>query len=304
MEFFTSSEFWYAVIRSTTPVLFATLAAAIVSKCGIVNLAIEGTMLISALVGVFVSAFTDSLVAGAIGGLLAGILVAWILGFFVIKMNANMIVTGVALNLLATGGTVFALYTVTGDKAISSSLKSHVFPSIEIPILKDIPFLGDVLSGHNVLTYVAIIMVVVLFILLYKTSLGIKIRSVGESEEAAKSVGIKINVIKGIALTISGALASLGGMFLSMGYLSMFTANMTAGRGYIALATDAMANSHPIGAFFSSFVYGISDSIAVYLQNSIIPLEFIQMFPYVFIIIVFSIFSLRKRIKNKETGSF
>lgn len=304
MDFFLSGEFWHAVIRSTTPVLFATLAAAIVSKCGLVNLAIEGTMLISALVGVFASAFTESLIIGAILGIFAGILVSWILGFFAIKMKSNIIVTGVALNLLATGGTVFALYTVTGDKTISSSLQSKVFPSMDLPFIKDIPFIGDVLSGHNVLTYVALIMVVVIFILLYKTSLGIKIRAVGESEEAAKSVGIKINTIKIISLTICGTLASLGGMFLSMGYLSMFTANMTAGRGYIALATDAMANSHPIGAFFSSFVYGISDSIAVYLQNTRIPLEFIQMFPYVFVALVFSIFSYRRKIKNKETGSF
>ncbi|MGL4737868.1 MAG: ABC transporter permease subunit, partial [Cellulosilyticaceae bacterium] len=138
----------------------------------------------------------------------------------------------------------------------------------------------------------------------YKTSLGIKIRALGESEEAAKSVGIKVGRVKAIALMISGCLSALGGMFLSMGYLSMFTANMVAGRGYIALATDAMSASHPIGSLASSMIYGFSDSVAVYLQKSNIPLECIQMFPYLFIIIVFTVFSYIKKRKNQESTEF
>lgn len=304
MEFIFLSGFWHGVLRATTPVLFATLAVVITSKCGITNLAVEGTMLVSALVGVLGSAYFNSLIIGAILGLLAGLIMTWLLGFFALRLKANVIVTGIALNLFAAGGTQFALFTLTGDKSVSSSLQSMVFPTVDIPIIKDIPFIGEVLSGQNLLTYVALIMVIALFILLYKTSLGIKIRSVGESEAAAKSVGIKAERVKVIALTISGALASLGGMFLSMGYVSMFTANMTAGRGYIALATDAMASSHPIAGLFSSLIYGFSDTMAIYMQKSQMPLEFVQMFPYLFIIIVFIIFSYIKKKKFKEESDF
>lgn len=299
-----NSDFWFAVIRSMTPVLFATLGANIASRAGIINLALEGTMLISALVGVVISASTQSLVVGALGGLVAGIGVSLILGYFSLKLKANMVITGVALNLAATGGTVFALYTLTGDKAVSASLKSLVFPTINIPIIENIPFIGPIISGHNLLTYLAIIAVITIYVLLFKTTLGIKIRAVGESEEAAKSVGINVDRIKMISLGICGTLAAFGGMFLSMGYVSMFTANMTAGRGYIALATDAMSGSHPVGALLSSVVYGFSDAVANYMQNSVIPLQFIQLFPYLFIIILFTIFSYRKMKKNKESNPF
>lgn len=304
MEIFLTSEFWYAVIRNTTPVLFATLAANITSKCGIANMAIEGTMLVASLVGVIASACTDSLMIGALCAILSGMIMTGLLGVFALKLKANIIVTGIALNLMVSGGTVFVLYTLTGDKTISAALRSKVFPSVEIPILRDIPFIGEILSGHNILTYIALIMVVALFVLLYKTPLGLKIRSVGESEEAAKSVGIKVGQVKAIALALSGTLAALGGMFLSMGYLSMFTANMVAGRGYIALATDAMSASHPIGSLVSAMIYGFSDSVAIYMQKSEMPLEFIQMFPYLFIIIVFTLFSYVKKKKSKEESEF
>ena len=304
MNLFLTSEFWYAVIRSTTPVLFSTLAIGITSKCGIINMASEGTMLIAALTGVIASAFSQSLIVGMIAGLLSGVIMAWLLGWFALKLRANIIVAGIAINLFATGGTVFTLVTLTGDKSISSSLQSKVFPTVEIPLIKEIPFFGKILSGHNILTYVALLMVVILFVLLYKTSLGLKIRSVGESEEAAQSVGIKVGRVQFISLTISGLLSACGGMFLSMGYVSMFTANMTAGRGYIALATDAMAGSHPVGAFLASLIYGFSDSLSIYMQETQIPLEFIQMFPYAFIIIVFAVFSFFQRKKEKEISDF
>lgn len=299
MDILFKSEFWFAVIRSTTPVLFATLASNLASKSGIINIAIEGTMLIAALVGVVASAFTNSLLLGLFFGLLSGVLVTLALSYFSLKLKSNILITGIAINLAASGGTVFALYTITGDKAVSAVLKSAVFPTVNIPILKDIPYIGTILSGHNLLTYVALISVVVIYLLLYKTPLGTRIRAVGESEAAAESVGININKTKTIALVLSGMLAALGGMFLSMGYLSMFTAGMTSGRGFVALATDAMSGSNPIGSLLSSLIYGFSDSLANYLQNTSIPLQFIQAFPYMFIVIVFTVFSYIKRLKSK-----
>jgi len=292
VDILLKSEFWFAVIRSTTPVLFATLAANLASKSGVINIAIEGTMLIAALVGVIASAFTNSLLLGLFFGLLSGVLVTLALSYFSLKLKSNIIITAIAINLAATGGTVFALYTITGDKSVSAVLKSAVFPTVNIPIIRDIPFIGSTLSGHNLLTYVALISVAVIYILLYKTPLGTRIRAVGESEAAAESVGININKTKTIALVLSG-------MLLSMGYLSMFTAGMTSGRGFVALATDAMSGSNPIGGLLSSLIYGFSDSLANYLQNTAVPLQFIQAFPYVFIVIMFTVFSYVNKRKNK-----
>lgn len=297
MFLFTSS-FWFAVIRSTTPVLFATLAVNIAAKSGVVNIAVEGMMLISALIGVLVSASTQSLILGALAGMAAGTIVALVLGFFIMKQKANPIVTGIAINLAALGGTTFLLYVITGDKSISSSLRSLTFPAVNIPIIENIPVVGQILSGHNFLTYVAILCMIALALMLKYTSFGFKIRSVGENPEAARSVGINVEKTRIISLGLSGIIASLGGMFLSMGYMSMFTANMTAGRGYMAMATDAMAASNPIGGFAASVIYGFSDSVAVYLQQSNIPLEIVQMLPYLFIIVMYSIYSVKRKRDN------
>lgn len=303
MFLFTSS-FWFAVIRSTTPVLFATLAVNIAAKSGVVNIAVEGMMLISALIGVLVSASTQSLILGALAGMAAGTIVALVLGFFIMKQKANPIVTGIAINLAALGGTTFLLYVITGDKSISSSLRSLTFPAVNIPIIENIPVVGQILSGHNFLTYVAILCMIALALMLKYTSFGFKIRSVGENPEAARSVGINVEKTRIISLGLSGIIASLGGMFLSMGYMSMFTANMTAGRGYMAMATDAMAASNPIGGFAASVIYGFSDSVAVYLQQSNIPLEIVQMLPYLFIIVMYSIYSVKRKRDNKEEIMF
>ena len=189
MEFLISPNFWSSVLASTTPVLLATLAANIMTKAGMFNLGIEGTMLMCALAGVLASAFTGSLFLGALLGVLLGILVSFVLGYFILKMNAPMNACGVAINLAATGGTVFILAMVCGSKNNSTSIVSASFPNINIPILKDIPVLGQILSGQNFVTYLSWIFVALTALMLYGTRLGVNIRAVGENEEAARSAG-------------------------------------------------------------------------------------------------------------------
>ena len=300
MDFIFESNFWFAVLRSATPVLFATLAALIATKSGVLNLALEGTMLVAALAGVVGSAFSGSVIVGMFSGMLAGLVFTLILAYCSLTLKTNQVITGVALNLAASGGTIFILFAISGDKSMSASLNSLSFPKVEIPGLANMGFIGDVLSGHNVLTYLALILVVVIYVVLNKTKLGIKIRAVGESSEAAESVGINPTKIKYFSFACSGLLASFGGMFLSMGYISMFTSNMTAGRGYIALATNAMSGSNPIKAFIFSLVYAFSDAAANFMQSKANHLELIQMAPYVFIIVVFVLFSYKQKKKSKE----
>lgn len=287
LESFTSTAFWFQVLASTTPVLLATLGANIVTKAGIFNLGIEGTMLICSLVGVLGSAYTHSLVCGMLLGILAGIMVSWLLGYFALVMQAPMNSCGVAINLLAAGGTVFVLTTLTGSKVTSSSLPSLTYPIIHLPLINRIPILGEVLSGHNLITYLAWLMVAFAWVLLFRTDLGRSIRAVGENEEAAKSAGIRVNRMKFLALALCGLFSSFGGMYMSMGSLRSFTAGMTAGRGYLSLAMDAMSKGNPILGFASSLLYGFFDSITVYLQMySGLDLKLISAMPYIFIIVV------------------
>ena len=206
------------------------------------------------------------------------------------EINSNAVISGIALNTFASGGTIFVLYLITGEKGASTSLESLKLPSLTIPVVKDIPVIGAVLSGHHVLTYTALVLVAVVWYMFKYTRLGMHIRAVGESPDAAESVGIPVKRIKYIALCLSGILTGMAGAFLSMGYVGLFSSGMTAGRGYIALATQAIAAGNAVIGMLASLLFGFCQSLANYLQNSSIPLQFIQMMPYLIIIIAYTIY--------------
>ncbi|ACR79950.1 ABC transporter permease [Kosmotoga olearia] len=275
-----SWEFVAAGTRVTTPILLAALGALVADLAGTPNIALEGTMLFSAFVGVVISGFTQNLWLSVIGALLMGVIMSSILAYFSLKLKTDIIMAAIALNIFASGGTIFALYLLTGDKGSSASLKSQVLPNLDIPFIQDIPGIGRILSGHHILTYVAIILVFVIQYMLYKTPLGLRIRSVGESPEAAKSVGISVFKTQFIALIISGLLASLGGIFLSMGYVSWFARDMTAGRGFIALAAQALGGTSAYGVALGSLLFGFSEALSFSLQFLNIPYEITQSMPF------------------------
>lgn len=301
MEFFISPTFWKTVLASTTPVMLATLAANMMTKSGIFNLAIEGTMLICALTGVVASAFTQNLWVGCITAVLMGVAISFIFGYFALIMRGAMNACGVALNLVATGGTVFVLVMLTGSKANSSALKSLTFPVVNIPGLQSIPVLGTILSGQNLVTYIAWAIVAATSWMLYKTKLGINIRAVGENPAAAKAAGLNVIFYQFVALAICGVSCSFGGMYLSMGALKSFTTGMVAGRGYMSLAMDAMSQGNPVIGCLSSLLYGFSDTITVYLQlYSKIDLKLIDAFPYLFIIVVLVIIQAIRKMNARR----
>lgn len=299
MSFFTNLDFWFTVLRCTTPVLFATMAALMASRSGLLNLGMEGTMTIAALCGVLGSGYTGSLLVGLLAGLAAGTAYSMLLAYFIQHLKANPVITGVAMNLAASGGSVFCLYSLTGDKNASNSLASAAFPAFDIPVLENIPGLGDILSGHNILTYLAFIVTILIFIMFNKTSFGIHIRAVGESEDAARSVGINVEKVRYQAMFISGILCSFGGMYLSMGYVNRFTSGMVAGRGYIALATNAMAAGNALLGMVSSVLYGFGSGVSIYLQNNNVDPYLITLIPYASIIIFYVVFSFYYKMKNR-----
>ena len=301
MAFFASPTFWRTVLASTTPVMLATLAANMMTKSGIFNLAIEGTMLICALTGVVVSAFTQNLWIGCIVAVLMGVAVSFVFGYFALVMKGAMNACGVALNLVASGGTVFVLVMLTGSKANSSALKSLTFPVVGIPVLKDIPILGTIFFEQNLVTYIGWVIVAATSWMLYKTKLGIHIRAVGENPAAAKAAGLNVILHQFVALAICGVACSFGGMYLSMGALKSFTTGMVAGRGYMSLAMDAMSQGNPVVGCLSSLLYGFSDTITVYLQlYSKIDLKLIDALPYLFIIVVLVIIQAIRRMTAKK----
>ena len=294
IELIFSTDFLYMWIRVATPILLASLGAVICTKAGVVNLGLEGIMLISALAGVLGSAFGGSLWIGLLTGLLASVAVSAVFAYFHLVLKANNVLCGTAVNTMASGLTVFVLQLATGEKGNSSSLKSFSFPNVDIPIIKDIPVLGGILSGHNALTYLALAMVVVIWFFLYKTPTGLRMRAVGENPNAASSVGQNVIKIQFLAIVLCGLMTGLGGMYLSMGYLTMFVRDMTAGRGFIALAACSMCQATPVGALISSMIFAFFDGLSNILQVLKIPSEFIQMLPYLATIAGLTVYSIQK----------
>ena len=293
-----SADFISSVLRLSTPILFAGLAALITDKAGVINIGLEGIMLSAALAGVVGSAFGGNAFVGLLLALVVGVAIGLLMAYFAIGLKTDIVLTGIALNLMASGGTVFLLYVITKDKGMSTSLKSFIMPVIQLPFIKSIPVLGDILSGHNLLTYLAFLFTILVWILLYRTPLGLRIRVVGENISAAESVGIPVKKVQFTALAISGVLASMGGAYMSMGYMDKFARDMTAGRGFIALAAEALGRATPLGTLIASLFFGMVDALSSNLQILNVPVQFVQMLPYVCTIVGLVIYSAIKG-KNK-----
>lgn len=293
-------DFLFMWIRVATPILWAALGASICEKSGVVNLGLEGIMLIAALFGVIGSAFGGGLFWGIAAGVLSAVVVSVLFAYFHLVLKANSVLCGTAINTIAAGLTVFVLQLLTGEKGSSSSLNSFQFPTLNIPIVENIPVLGRILSGHNILTYMGLLMVLFIHLFFYRTPIGLRIRAVGETPKAAESVGINVVRIRLLAILLCGIMAGFGGMYLSMGYLPMFTRDMVAGRGFIALAANAMGQSTPVGVLVSSLLFSFFDGLSNILQMLRIPAEFIQMLPYAATILFLTLYSIKKyMVKSK-----
>ena len=269
-----SPDFLFTSIRVMTPILFAAMACMVFVKGGIDPIGTEGIMLSCALAGPVGGYFTHSALGGVIFAMAVGVVLAFVFGYFTLILNTNPVLAGIALNTL---------------------------PEIKIPLIKDIPVLGAIISGHNVLTYLGLILVVVLTVFFWKTTVGLRIRAVGENESAAKSVGLNVMKYKYIALLIAGCLAGIGGAYMSMGYVSFFSRDMIAGRGWIGMAAESMGLGIPWKIACSVLIFGMADSLAVRLQMLNLPSQLIQTIPYVVTMIAIGIYSKRSMSGKKKS---
>jgi|UPI0005658EC7 simple sugar transport system permease protein len=282
------------LLRVTTPILLAALGVHISQRAGVLNLGMEGMMLSAALAGVVVSALTGSAWIGLLGALFAGLVLAGMLAVAVHGLKADLILAGIALNMLAASGTTLILFMLTGDKGMSGSMASQVLPSLTLPLIAGIPVLGTLLSGHHVLTYLAFALVPVVAITMMRTPFGIRLRAVGENAEAAATAGIDVVRMQVVALLISGLFAGAAGAFLSMGYVSWFSQNMSAGRGFVALAADLMGYGSACGTMLASLLLGTAEAVVIALQGKGLPSELLQAVPYIVPVIALVIHARRR----------
>lgn len=285
----------HGTLRMATPIALAALGGLFSHRAGVLNIALEGMMLIAAFAGVIASYLTGNIMIAIISAIAASMIFALLFCICGISLKGNFIITGLAVNIFAGGVTAFILQTGFGRRGVFSSPKIVGVSPINIPILDKIPFIGPVLNNQTPMVYVGLISLVVVHFILYKTKYGLYVRVVGENEEAAKAVGLNINRIKYSAVFISAFFSALAGFNLSLGNLSMFVENMTNGRGFIALAAIFCGRGTPIGSYIFSFLFGFGDAIQMRLQNSNIPGAFIQMIPFIFIIVILTMVGIMKK---------
>ncbi|MBR2761171.1 MAG: ABC transporter permease [Solobacterium sp.] len=294
-------------IKMATPLVFAALAALMTRHAGMFNMGVEGMILCSALGAVTGAHYLGSVWGGLFCGILTGVVTGLIIAFAHLTGKTDLYLTCIAFNLAATGGTVFIMYLLTGEKSTTSgAFRSYQIPNINIPIIKDIPILGRIISGQSLLTYVAVLSVWFVWFLLKRTRVGLRIRSVGENPKAAESVGISVTKIGYISFLFCGVFAGLSGTFLSMSWVTFFMKNMVNGRGYIGLSAQNMANGSPIGSALVSLLFGATTSIATTMKSqSKFPTEFLEMVPYlatIIAIVITSIYNINKQRKIEQGG--
>lgn len=282
-------------ISLATPILLCALGGAVCSKSGNFNIAMEGFMLIGAFFGVVGAYYMNSAAMGLLFAMLASVLIALLYGLFLMKFRADEIILGFGFNMLAVALTGWLLEPVFGG---AGSFYNPATPSLEkitIPLLEGIPILRC-LSGHNMIVYLSWMLVLVIHFMMYKTPLGFRLRALGENPRTLGVNGLRTDRYRYLSEIIVGALCGLAGAFLSIGNLSMFTENMTSGRGYIAVAAVGFSNGYiPITAL-AGLIFGLTSSAAIQLQGIGFPSQLVDMTPYVItiIIIIISAFNRRK----------
>lgn len=302
-----SADFFFSIIRITSPILYATLGAVIVEKAGISNIGLEGIMMISALFGSLCAYWSSSWFVGLLAAMIVGVIVALVMSVFAFQLKTDIILVGIAINMIGSGGTIFLVKSITNmteGEALSSTtslITSELqVPTIQIPLIQNIPVIGQIISGHSLLTYLAFLLVFLTWVLLYKTSLGLNLRSVGENPNAASSVGVSVTRVRYTAMALSGLMAGLGGAFMSMSYAMGWSLNMVAGRGFIALAAQAMGNGEPFGAMLATIVFGFAQAFGIKLSSIGLDSNLSSPIPYIFTIIGLVVFAIVKRKKDAK----
>lgn len=286
---------WTALLAATivagTPILFAAAGELLAERSGILNLGVEGMMLVGAALGFIVTVNTGNHWFGLIAALIGGGSMAAIHALVTVTLRGNQVVSGLALTIFGGGLSGFL------GKSYQGIPMNYGFKSLNLPFLSDLPYLGPVFFRHDVLVYLSVILAVSMWYLLYQTKWGLAIRSVGENPQAADAVGIDVSRIRYLCTVVGGMMAGLGGAYISLVYAPTWQENMTAGRGWIAVALVIFALWNPTRAILGAYLFGGVEALTFRLQTIGINLSsfFLAMFPYLVTILVLVVVTIRRR---------
>lgn len=283
MNILTNPQVWAATLTSAVPLALPAIGGTFSERTGVVNIAMEGIMLVGAFFAVAFAYWTGSAWLGLVCALIMGAVLSLVFAWAAIKLAADQVVLGMAVNIFAAGLTAFLLDTIFGLNGTPVTTPS--LPFITFPGIQNVPILGAFFARQSVLTYVMLAVVVASHWFLFHTKLGLRMRAVGENPLAADTLGLNVWRLRYTGVIISGVLSALGGAYLSIGILNSFDVNMTNGRGFIALAAMIFGRWTPIGAFGASLLFGFATELGIALQGGPISANLLDMLPYALTII-------------------
>jgi simple sugar transport system permease protein len=295
-------SFTFPLLHNTvgimTPFLLAATGGLFTELAGMLNIALEGLMLIGAFFSVVFAGFTGSLFIGVLLGIASTMLVAALFGAISLNLKANVFISGLATNLLASGLTVVLAFKIFGNKGVVR-FEIAKLPSLPVPALARIPIFGDLLIGHDILVYLSWLIVVLAALVIYRTPFGLRIRGTGLGAPTITSLGLKPRRYQMAGILISGFTCGLAGAVLTLN-LSAFVPNITSGRGWIALVAIYLGNKTPWGIVIASFIFGFAESFSNYAQGAInIPADFILAFPYLITVLAMIGYSIWRHYRSR-----
>lgn len=283
------------MISGATPILLAALGGAYTYYAGVFNIAMEGMLLTGAFFAVLGSYYTGSWLIGVLLAVAGALLLSLIFILFAVVLKTDEFVTGIALNLFAVGATTYMLRKIFSVKGVFSNPAIQPIPSVRLPLIENIPLVGEILSGQNLMVWVAVVATMLTYYLIFQTRFGLRLRAAGYNPARLDSSGVPSNRMRALSLLACGVLCGLGGAFLSLGYVNLFAENMSAGRGWISLAAIILVNGNPLGIALISLLFGFSDGLGLLLQGYRVPAQFTAMVPYVATLIALYFYAARKR---------
>ena len=280
-----SSDLWAATLQFGALLLLPALGGVVSERSGVTNIALEGIMLMGAYAGVATATATHSAILGVLGAMVAGGLISLIHAVVSINFKADQIISGIAINIAALGLTNYLNFVLTGGQGIGSLPAALRLPYISWGPLANIPFFGPVLFQQNIIFYLAILLLIGIQWLLFHTNIGLRIRAVGEQPQAADTAGVNVRLVRYLCVISSGLLGGLGGAFLSLGIAGIFTSNMTAGAGFIALAAVVFGKFTPWSTGGACLIFGLGEALSPRLQGTGINPNLLSTLPYILTII-------------------
>ncbi len=287
MRILFSAGTFAATLRIMATVAFASLGTVLATRSGIMHMGQEGLMLITALAGVAGTFYSGSMLVGVLVAVAAGIAFNLLYYLFTVIFKGDHIVIGIGFNFFANGLTATLIMVFWGRAGTSENIGT--LNKVDVPFLKGIPFLDEIISNQNILFYVLIIAIIALWFLIYKTPFGLRMRICGELPMAVACTGHSVRGIRAICSILGGVLFALSGVSITMGQTAVFTKNMMNGRGFVALAMCMLGRNNPVLASLACLMYGYTEALQLRMQGSAIPNEYVQCIPYLFAIVVIAI---------------